>query len=110
MHRGFRPQYEMEGQPVITEFKLSRREAQVFELLAEGLTDKEIANRLNISPSTVKAHVRLIGQKVGRSTRAGIVGKVLRAESFWIDMTRSKSLQPDGPASISAGPSVEGQE
>jgi DNA-binding CsgD family transcriptional regulator len=43
----------------------------------EGLTSKEIAERMKISPSTVKAFLRLVMVKMSVSTRSGIVGKVL---------------------------------
>lgn len=60
-------------------FRLTTREQEVLELLLEGLTSKEIAVRMNISPNTVKAFLRLIMIKMGVSTRSGIVGKALTA-------------------------------
>jgi len=47
------------------------------EFLVHGLTSKEIADRMNISPNTVKAFIRQIMMKTRASTRSGIVGKVL---------------------------------
>lgn len=41
---------------------LSRRQLEVKELLCQGLTDKEIANRLGIAFRTVKWHVHLLLQ------------------------------------------------
>lgn len=38
------------------DYKLKKREAQVCRLLTEGLISKEIAERLHISPATVKVH------------------------------------------------------
>ena len=49
---------------------LSEREAQVAEGVADGLTHKEIGERLYISPKTVEHHVARIRQKLGASTRA----------------------------------------
>jgi DNA-binding NarL/FixJ family response regulator len=44
-------------------FDLSRRETEVLEGLKAGLTNKEIANKLNISERTVKFHVsNLLGK------------------------------------------------
>lgn len=44
--------------------KLSSRELQVFELLCEGMSDKDISSRLNITISTVKTHNRNIYKKL----------------------------------------------
>jgi ATP/maltotriose-dependent transcriptional regulator MalT len=49
--------------------QLSPRETEVFELLSEGLTNKEIAHTLVVSESTVKVHVRHILEKLGVKTR-----------------------------------------
>ena len=57
------------------QFGLTDRECETVALLLEGLTSKEIAARMNISPNTVKAFVRLVMLKMDVSTRSGIVGK-----------------------------------
>ncbi len=62
------------------EFNLTPRERETVELLALGLTSKEIANRMRISPNTVKAFLRLVMIKTGVSTRSGIVGKFLKGQ------------------------------
>ena len=49
--------------------QLSPRETEVFELLSQGLTNKEIAHTLVVSESTAKAHVRHIFEKLGVKTR-----------------------------------------
>jgi DNA-binding CsgD family transcriptional regulator len=61
---------------VCTRFGLTPREQETVKLLFEGLTSKEIAERMNISPNTVKAFLRLIMVKMGVSTRSGIIGKI----------------------------------
>lgn len=43
---------------------LSRRESMVLRLLAEGLSNKELADRLCVSPYTVKAHLYRIFKKI----------------------------------------------
>ena len=48
---------------------LTRREIDVLKLLAEGLFNKEIASRLNISERTVKNHVSNIFKKISVSDR-----------------------------------------
>jgi PAS domain S-box-containing protein len=52
---------------------LSPREHQVVELLASGHTGEEVAERLGISPATVRVHVRNATGKLGASTRTQAV-------------------------------------
>jgi DNA-binding CsgD family transcriptional regulator len=59
-------------------FSFTPRERQVVQLLALGLTTKEIAGRLEISPNTVKTFLRLVMAKTEVTTRSGIVGKILQ--------------------------------
>jgi len=49
---------------------LSRREVDVLQLAARGLTTREIADRLVISPKTADHHIQHIYTKIGVSTRA----------------------------------------
>ena len=58
---------------------ISERELQVLELLAAGRSNKEIADRLNVSPNTVKTHVARLFEKleVRRRTEA-----ILRAREL----------------------------
>jgi len=49
---------------------LSARESEVLRLLAEGLTDREIAGALSISPRTVESHVSNLLRKLGVRNRA----------------------------------------
>jgi DNA-binding NarL/FixJ family response regulator len=49
---------------------LTAREVEVLRLLARGLSNKEIAQRLVISPKTVGTHVEHIYAKIDASTRA----------------------------------------
>lgn len=46
------------------EVKLSPRETEILELLCEGLANKEIADRLGISPETVRVHLKHIYEKL----------------------------------------------
>ncbi len=61
---------------VAEQFDFTVRESQAVELLTQGLTSKEIAQRMQISPNTVKAFLRLVMTKMGVTTRSGIVGRV----------------------------------
>jgi DNA-binding NarL/FixJ family response regulator len=49
---------------------VSRREEEVLALLADGLTDRQIADRLGISPRTVETHVGSLLNKLGVRNRA----------------------------------------
>jgi len=49
---------------------ISAREQEVLRLLAEGMTDREIANALSISPRTVESHVSSVLHKLGVRNRA----------------------------------------
>ncbi len=49
---------------------LSSRETEVLRLLADGLTDREIAGALAISPRTVESHVSSLLRKLGVRNRA----------------------------------------
>jgi len=51
---------------------LSDRETDVLKLLVEGNANKEIADKLNISPHTVISHRKNISQKIGIKSVAGL--------------------------------------
>ena len=60
---------------VCSQYNLTNREFETMRLLLDGLTSKEIASRMKISPNTVKVFLRQIMLKMGVTTRAGIIGK-----------------------------------
>ncbi len=57
---------------------LTAREVEVLQLLAFGHTNKDIAERLFISPDTVKTHLEHIFEKLGASDRTAAVAEALR--------------------------------
>ena len=61
---------------------LTEREAEVLELLAQGMANKQIANALHISEHTVKFHVSSIYDKLNVTNRTEAVRQGLR--SGWI--------------------------
>jgi len=66
---------------IIESYHLTDRESEVLEGISLGLTSKMLAVRMNISPNTVNAFLRMIMIKLGVNTRAGIVGKLLEEGS-----------------------------
>ena len=62
----------------VKEEPLTPREIQVLELVAEGLPNKAIAARLDISDQTVKFHVSSICGKLGATNRTDAVRRALR--------------------------------
>jgi DNA-binding NarL/FixJ family response regulator len=67
---GFGAMRESDGQALLTP-----RELEVLGALAEGMTNKAIARRLNISLHTVKFHVESLFRKLGARTRTEAVAK-----------------------------------
>ncbi|WP_449278992.1 response regulator [Leucobacter sp. GX24907] len=57
------------AQTVLDRSSLTDREAEVLDLLAEGLTNQAIANRLHIGITTVKTHVGSLYAKTGATSR-----------------------------------------
>ena len=68
------------GEPRLTAL-LTRREQEVLDLMAEGATNAEIADRLVIAPGTVKSHVKHILRKLRAANRAEAVSRYLRLAS-----------------------------
>ena len=70
MDAGFGAMREADGHALLTP-----RELEVLATLAEGMTNKAIARRLNISLHTVKFHVESLFRKLGARTRTEAVAK-----------------------------------
>jgi DNA-binding NarL/FixJ family response regulator len=56
----------------LEEVRMTRRESEVIALIGEGLSNKEIAQRLEIATHTVKSHVRNVMEKLALHTRLQI--------------------------------------
>lgn len=57
---------------------LTEKEIEIVKLIADGLSNKEIANQLNITTSTVKTHIKKIMDKLKAKNRAEIVSKFFK--------------------------------
>ena len=56
---------------------LTERELDIVQLICHGLTNAQIAHRLNISIATVKTHLLHVFEKLGVQTRAALVSRFL---------------------------------
>lgn len=74
LNRCHSPELMLTG--ISARYNLTGRERETTGYLLHGLTSKEIAQQMNISPNTVKAFMRLVMTKMGVTTRAGIVGRM----------------------------------
>jgi len=54
---------------------LSHREREIALLIAQGLSNKEIARKLRLSYGTVKIHVHRILRKLGAKSRYSLIGR-----------------------------------
>lgn len=64
--------------------KLSKREKDVFDLAVKGLKNKEIARELEISPETVKTHIRSIYKEIRapRAVWSGLIFEPCKVAGF----------------------------
>ena len=61
----------------------TRREQQIIPLVAQGLSNKEIANHFFLSEQTIKNHLYRMKQKAGADDRLGIV-RLCRTQGFLV--------------------------
>jgi RNA polymerase sigma factor (sigma-70 family) len=61
---------------------LTDREREVLDLLAQGLTNKEIAEKLVITTNTVKRHLKAIFEKLDVHTRSAATAKATGDNKF----------------------------
>jgi len=57
---------------------LTPREREVLQLIAEGMTTKQVASQLNLNVKTVETHRRQVIEKIGADSVAGLVRYALR--------------------------------
>lgn len=67
---------------------LTTRELEVIGLVAGGYSGPEIAERLQITPNTVRTHTRNAMEKTGARTRSHLVAKVLTEGTLWLEPER----------------------
>lgn len=72
------PAHARKGERPHPSRELSQRECEVLQLLADGLSAKQIAQRLTISTATVRTHLTRIYGKLGASSAPGAVAEAFR--------------------------------
>jgi len=75
-------QFQEPANPINDDFNLSRRELEVLGLLVQGLSYKMIADRLNITYDTVRAHMKKIYEKLHVSSMTEAVAKAINKKLF----------------------------
>lgn len=74
---------------------ITRRESEVMECLSHGLTEKEIGDKLFISPKTVNNHLDNIRKKIGVTKNIEIVAyyiATLRGKKFDLKLLREYGI------------------
>lgn len=74
---------------------LSKRQLTCLELAAEGLTSKEIARRMRLSPSTVDNHIRAASARLGASGRREAVRLLKRGTSAATEVSELSKGSPE---------------
>jgi DNA-binding CsgD family transcriptional regulator len=85
---------------------LTRREREILGLLAEGMSGAQIAEKLVLSPETVRTHVRNARSKLGATTRSQAVALALRQNAI----AGAEPLEtPDGTTQPQEAPAIHAQ-
>jgi NarL family two-component system response regulator LiaR len=92
--RRLQPQAEEAGGKGTQFQRLYKRELQVLELAARGLSNKEIANDLTISERTVQTHLVNIFKKLGATSRTQAVLYALK--EGWVNLDDGPDREPKG--------------
>jgi DNA-binding NarL/FixJ family response regulator len=67
---------------IVSAYSLTERETEIAQLVLHGLSTKEIASTLFVSPSTVQQHLQVIFGKVGVRSRRELVSQVFE-QQYW---------------------------
>lgn len=84
---------------------LSEREMEIVSLVAQGLTNREIAVRVFLSPNTVKVHLRNIFAKTGVASRTELT--MLAVKEGWVAVEAAIAQPSAAPQSEETESSVE---
>ncbi len=92
------------------ECPLSSRELEILELVATGVTNSQIARDLEISPNTVKVHLRNIFAKLEVESRTEATTLAIRQGWIRIGAELAADASGEGPAVAGEGPALPRQE
>ena len=65
---------------VTSKYKLTKREAEITQLIVNGFTCKEIARKLDLSHRTIEVHKANLMKKLGVRTKAELTSKIIIQE------------------------------
>jgi basic membrane protein A and related proteins len=82
--------------------RLTRRELEVAVLVADGLSDREVADKLFVTKRTAEWHVQQILAKLDLKSRSQIAARVSQAEALGYPLLAADRLPPDLPAQLTA--------
>jgi DNA-binding CsgD family transcriptional regulator len=85
---------------VADEYHLTDREQEALIGISRGLSSKEVAVQMKISPNTVKAFLRLIMIKMGTGSRAGLVAKLLDQNGLRVTAESPPGVRPSPRAAM----------
>jgi DNA-binding CsgD family transcriptional regulator len=89
---------------------LTNREREILSALAEGMSGAQIAERLVLSPETVRTHVRNAMAKLGASTRSQAVALALQHQEISADTGPATRLDPGpvaAPRAVDPAPALK---
>lgn len=79
---GHSPENPDPSAQLVNSFGLTKREIQILELAARGVTNKHIGENLNLSNRTVEVHMHNVFMKLGVTSRTEAVTKAIRDRSI----------------------------
>jgi DNA-binding NarL/FixJ family response regulator len=82
----FEPDAPDYSAPTENSFGLTKREIQILELAARGVTNKQIGEQLNLSNRTIEVHMHNIFMKLGVSSRTEAVTRAIRDRSIQLPL------------------------
>ncbi len=92
----------MDKHPALTKaalkYGLTKREQEALSGILGGLSNKELAAWMNISPNTVKAFIHIVMLKMGASTRAEIAERIRSVGGEGTESSHEHSTGPPGIA------------